>query len=513
MTRSLLSTSLVLVALGTVITACDDGSTGTGGQGTTSAGGGGSGGTGGGTTSSGTAGATTGSTSSTGGSGGSTGGSGGSTGGTGGSTTSSTSSTTTSTSSGMTTSSTTPVMDADKDGWTIADGDCCDSPFANCSDKPELVNPGALEVPGNNVDDDCNPTTLDTAAFPTCSTKTQADLDIQNQAALSSLKLVKAMDLCATTLEVPPTPKDKTWGVISSKITLADGTDVVAPKNIQLGVLPDFGPNVQPQYGETMAALSTGTARKEGQPGYVHPQNGAMPGQTGNYNAQTQCSAPAEYLAANGGQLPSPCGNCMGPTCTQSFDSVALRVRIRPPTNAKSFSYRFNFFSSEYPEFLCDDYNDFFVALINGNSNDQIPADKNIAFDSNFSPISVNNAFFQVCFPAVGAPPGSCSGGTLELIGNGMGGWNGSITDGGGTGWLQNDVPMLLKPNPNNPNPPANCDPPPNPNDPQPDCIPVVETFDLQFIIWDAGDHNVDSIILLDRFRWNLQSSELSTHQ
>lgn len=190
----------------------------------------------------------------------------------------------------------------------------------------------------------------------------------------------------------------------------------------------------------------------------------------------------------------------MGPTCIQAFDSVSLRVRIRPPTNAKSFSYRFNFFSAEYPEFLCEDFNDFFVALINGNTNDQIPADKNIAFDANGNAVSVNNAFFQVCFPAAGSPPGSCSGGTLELIGNGMGGWNGAITDGGGTGWLQNDVPLLLKQNPNNPNDPT-------------DQIPVVETFDLDFIIWDAGDHNVDSIVLLDRFRWNLNPAALSTHQ
>ena len=507
MTRSLLSTSFVLVALGSMVAACGDGGGNTGGGGsggsTTSTGGGGStatagGGTGG--TPTGGTGGTGGSTMTTGGTGGTggstmtTGGAGGTggTGGTGGMTTGGT---------GGSTMTMDPNADEDGDGWGPLDGDCCDSKFAGCSDKPELVNPGALESPGNGVDDDCKPATLDTDPYPTCSPKTQADMDIANQAALSSLKLVKAMDLCVTTLENPATLKDKTWGVISSDITLADGTKVpVAPKNIQLGVLPSFGPNVNPQYGETMAAISTGTARREGDPGYVHPQNGTMMGQTGNYNAATSCSAPPEYVAANGGQIPSPCSSCMGANCTTAFDSVSLRVRIRPPTNAKSFSYRFNFFSAEYPEFLCEDFNDFFVALINGNSNDQIPADKNIAFDANGNAVSVNNAFFQVCFPAVGAPPGSCSGGTLELIGNGMGGWNGSITDGGATGWLQNDVPLLLKQNPNNPNDPT-------------DQIPVVETFDLDFIIWDAGDHNVDSIVLLDRFRWNLNSAALSTHQ
>ncbi|MFO0586565.1 MAG: choice-of-anchor L domain-containing protein [Polyangiaceae bacterium] len=397
------------------------------------------------------------------------------------------------------TTTTTPVEDEDGDGWKVSDGDCCDSAAAGCSQKPELVNPGALEYPGDGVDNDCNPATLDSDPYPTCSTKMAADADIAAQAVISSTKLVKAMDLCQFTQEAPALPQ-KTWGVISSKITLADGTDAVAPKNIQMGVLPSFGPNVMPQYGETMAAIATGTARREGDPGYIHPQNGPMAGQTGNYNAATSCPAPPDYVAANGGQVPSPCGNCVGPNCVVAYDSVALRIRLRPPTNAKSFSYRFDFYSAEYPEFLCQDYNDYFVALLTGNPAPEIPADGNIAFDAQNNPVSVNNSFFDVCFPAVGSPPGSCSGGTLGLVGNGMGGWSGSITDGGATGWLQNDVPLQLKQNPNDPNNMMNK-------------IPTAAPIEIQFTIWDAGDHNVDSLVLLDRFRWNLEPAVLLTHQ
>ena len=97
----------------------------------------------------------------------------------------------------------------------------------------------------------------------------------------------------------------------------------------------------------------------------------------------------------------------MGPNCVTAYDSVALRIRIRPPTNAKSFSYRFDFYSAEYPEFLCEDFNDYFVALLTGATAPEIPADGNIAFDAMLNPVSVNNAFFDVCFPAVGAPPGA----------------------------------------------------------------------------------------------------------
>jgi hypothetical protein len=513
MTRSLLSTGFVLTALGLIVAACGDGNGSSGSAGTagSSTGGGGtsSGGTAGTTGGGGSGGMTTTSTTqSTGGggmagsggssssAGGMAGAGGGGMAGAGGGMSSSSSGGDT----GSTTTTTTMVVeDQDNDGWKVSDGDCCDSKFAGCSDRPELVNPGALEYPGNGVDDDCNPATPDDQPYPTCSTAMLANMDIMQQSSISGTKLVKAMDLCVFTQEAPPLPQ-KTWGVILSKITLADGSEVVAPKNIQLGVLPDFGPNVKPQYGETFAAISTGTARREGDPGYVHPQNGPQANQIGNYNAATQCPAPPDYVAANGGALPSPCGNCMGPNCTVAYDSVALRIRIRPPTNAKSFSYRFNFFSAEYPEFLCQDYNDFFVALLYGDSAPEIPPDKNIAFDAMLNPVSVNNAFFDVCFPAVGSPPGSCSGGTLQLIGNGMGGWNGSITDGGATGWLQNDVPLALKQNPN------------NPNDPK-DLIPTADPIELQLTIWDAGDHNVDSIVLLDRFRWNLEPATLLTHQ
>jgi hypothetical protein len=45
--------------------------------------------------------------------------------------------------------------DEDGDGWTVCGGDCCDAIGPNCL-KPELVNPGAFEVPGNMVDDDCD---------------------------------------------------------------------------------------------------------------------------------------------------------------------------------------------------------------------------------------------------------------------------------------------------------------------------------------------------------------------
>jgi hypothetical protein len=102
------------------------------------------------------------------------------------------------------------------------------------------------------------------------------------------------------------------------------------------------------------------------------------------------------------------------------------------------------------------------------------------------NPVSVNNAFFQVCFPPPGAPAGTCPSGTLELVGNGMGGWpdNPNMSDGGGTNWLTNSAPV-------------------NPG----------ETIDIEFVLWDAGDHNVDSLVLLDRWEWSITPASVTTHK
>jgi hypothetical protein len=378
--------------------------------------------------------------------------------------------------------------DQDGDGWTPAQGDCCDVKSANCQ-NPELVNPGAFEYPGNGVDDDCDPTTPDNAPPPQCSGA--ANFGTPN--AVTATDLLKAMDLCQFVDDPPATPKDKKWGVIngSASLLLADGTSALpAGDNAQVGVLTTYGPNVTPRKNATMAAISSGTARTPTDPGYVHPQNGKQPAQnTGNFNGMTQVKIQDAYLVPNGGKPPTSaaCSQACTTGCDQAYDSVNIRARIRVPTNAKSFSYQFKFYSAEYPEFVCQKYNDFFVALLKStwlpdpNANPPqlpLPADTNIAFDAQTNPVSVNNGFFQVCFPPFGSPPGTCPSGTLELAGNGMGGWGSDLTDGGGTEWLTNTAPVVPG-----------------------------EIIDLQFIIWDAGDHNVDSLVLLDHFRWGLNPS------
>jgi hypothetical protein len=383
--------------------------------------------------------------------------------------------------------------DQDGDGWTPNQGDCCDVATPTCP-QPALVNPGAFEIPGNGIDDDCDPSTPDNAPPPSCSPTSKFGSVTGND-------LVNAMDICQFTTANAPLPMKK-WGVIQAQLLLADGvTPLPASDNVQTGVMTGFGPDVSPQKYVTMASMSSGTARALGDPGYVHPKNGTGAGQnTGNYNAMTQVKIQSGYIGQHGGQPPAPAAcsaacdlSAPGEVCDQAFDSVDLDVTIRVPTNAFAFSYQFKFYSAEFPEYLCRQYNDFFVTLLksswvpNPNANPPqmpLPADGNIAFDSMGNPVSVNNGFFQVCFPPYGAPAGTCPSGTLDLIGNGMGGWGSNVKEGGATDWLTNEAPVVPG-----------------------------ETAEIQFIIWDAGDHNVDSLVLLDHFRWGLTTSAVGVHK
>jgi hypothetical protein len=111
----------------------------------------------------------------------------------------------------------------------------------------------------------------------------------------------------------------------------------------------------------------------------------------------------------------------------------------------------------------------------------------------------VNIGFFGVCSPAMaitgcdGTSPGtaSCASGAAALTGTGfddsgqwcssggllgIGGTPQTSSGGGATGWLTSTAPV--KPG---------------------------ETISLEFIIWDTGDAQYDSSVLLDAITWQPQ--------
>ncbi len=382
--------------------------------------------------------------------------------------------------------------DEDGDKFGVCDGDCCDK-AGTCGTTPGLINPGAYEVAGNSVDDDCdgvvdNPITLCDSGLASSSS--------------SPADYAKAIDICQTTTENPPLAQKK-WGFISGGFHRANGAGT--PNVNSRSIRPSFGSNVPPLLGQSFALLSTGRAAAPSQtnPSYASFQEGQ--------DMATSSPAPADWLAANGGTFPNSPG-CPAPGGgTTANDPVMLRLRIRVPTNAKSFQVSSFFYSAEYPEWVCSPFNDFFLTLLDssftpGAGEQPNPTDKNLAFwdappaGGPIYPVGVNLAYgntglFRVCKNGqTGCAPGSVLGntsactGTSQLVGTGFDLSGGSYSCGtnnqlgGGTGWL--NMSGNVKPG---------------------------ETIELRFVIWDTGDHFWDSLVVLDRFQWSVNASQPGT--
>jgi hypothetical protein len=191
---------------------------------------------------------------------------------------------------------------------------------------------------------------------------------------------------------------------------------------------------------------------------------------------------------------------------TAAEDPIMLTLRIRAPSNAKSFSFSSNFYSAEYPEWVCSPYNDFFVVLLDSTWAGQPanPNDKNLAFYRNPSgtiyPVGVNLAFgntglFTQCVNGrTGCVPLSAVAGTIstcqstaQLAGTGFdvaasGSCDSNSLQGGGTGWLQTSGNVTGG-----------------------------EIITLRIAIWDTSDRRLDSLVVLDNFQWSVDSSDPGT--
>jgi hypothetical protein len=354
--------------------------------------------------------------------------------------------------------------DVDGDGWRACDGDCCDS--GGCASEPALVNPGALEAPDDGVDNDCNGMT-DDVPVTDCSTAAKFT-------GVTGSDVAKAMDLCQTTSASAPLAA-RTWGLVSATQILADGSTPIAAnaQDKQSAVVTDFGTVIVPTRNATLGIISTGVARDAGDPGWASTSTSI-----GSTIAFPGAPPLSTYLAAHAGNLEP--GECAGTTCatgTGANDSIGIRLVIRAPTNARGFSYDFRFFSAEYQIYQCTSFNDYYLALLTSEA-EGIPADHNISFDSLSNPVSVNNGFFEVC-GGNGQDCGTCPGGTAALAGTGF-----DSVSGGATEWLTTDAPIVPG-----------------------------ETFTLDLLIFDVSDHALDSLVILDNFRWSLEPVEVGTHQ
>lgn len=354
--------------------------------------------------------------------------------------------------------------DADGDGWTICNGDC--------NDNNKLINPGALEVVGDGVDNDCDPSTGDNVIPTACSTGAKLTGVTGNDVA-------RAMDICQTTTAGAQGPTKK-WGLISATQTLANGAAVntVNAQNQQTAVKTKFGSTINPRKFGTLAVLSSGRARDAFDTGGTYPFVSPVSGTDFGADINFPTNPPLQtYIGAHGNALlPGSCAGSPCYTANSANDSINIRLQIRAPTNAQGFSYDFRFFSGEYQSFQCTSYNDYYLALLTSGA-PGIPADHNISFDSLNNAVSVNNGFFQDC-GGNGKNCGPCPYGTASLAGTGF-----DDVDGGATEWLTTDAPIVPG-----------------------------ETITLDLMIFDVGDNILDSLILLDNFRWSLTPVTLGTH-
>jgi hypothetical protein len=336
--------------------------------------------------------------------------------------------------------------DEDGDGYTKD---------VDCDDHNPSINPGAVEIPGDGIDNDCNGQVDEPA--------TVCDQGIA-LATTDGFDFARSLGLCQRAIPNAK-GKDRKWGVLSATLETTD--KVGAPLPRQYGVQSAWGSAITPRAGASMVALSTGVARTPSQPDYVPLPKGTD--STTHVNALPQ-------------GFPKNAAGCPVSKVQAAMDSVVLRLEVRVPTNAKALSFDYKFYTSEYVEYVCQAYNDSFIVLLDTKAPLDPKLDKNIVFGPNGDPINVNSGFFKACAPdsAWNGRQFACPLGTAELAGTGFDAVApalGKYAQNGATEWLQTNAPVAPG-----------------------------EEMTIRFVLFNVGDHWLPSTVLIDNFQWSTET-------
>jgi hypothetical protein len=271
-------------------------------------------------------------------------------------------------------------------------------------------------------------------------------------ALVSAMLALPALTGCSNDGSIVPTPPGcaESTGITGAQPILggsditgmdlvqAMGLDPVTPPLVNgvsagIAVFSGLG-EIEPTQGSTFAWMSTGVAGAGTTSAVVDP---AEPTQFGTDNGVIDCAG------------------------TNTFDCIVLTLDFTVPADHHTVRFDFEFFSTEFPEFLNAGYNDSFTVSLSSPSFNFT----NISTDQEGHPINVNNAFFT---------DDDCEDfeGTGFDIPNGFGG-----CEAGATGLLGSIAPVAPG-----------------------------EAVRLVFSIIDAGDGLYDSAVMIDHLETTPQT-------
>jgi len=354
-------------------------------------------------------------------------------------------------------------FDMDGDNWSTCAGDCRDNDETSYPGAPELVDgndndcDGIVDNHTDQYDDDGDGYSEDQGD---CNDDPNAGGALINPGAvevqLAADGTAEGIDNnCNGVIDEPIDPCPIGAGRndpvsyssaldICHQTTYAGWDETLNIDDRSRNVFSDYGNTYVPLAGPDFMVISSGVV------GDTSDNGGTTP------NLST--------AFANSPPHPDPQGpvGCSSADNANVNDYSELTVQIDVPLNAKAFSFDFNFMSIEFPEFVCSSFDDTFLARLESQA-----FNGNVSFDAMGNRVSINVGFFDVC--ATTLDP-TCVG-DADIIGTGYEG-----SQGGGTGWLTTTAPVVPG-----------------------------EKITLTFSIHDEGDHILDSAVILDNFRWEIE--------
>jgi hypothetical protein len=235
--------------------------------------------------------------------------------------------------------------DEDGDGWTVCGGDCCDAIGPNC------LNPSSSTRAPSTWSGQHGRRRLRQQARQRGAGLRQRP---GQQLERAGNDYAKAIDLCQFTVENPPQEGQEVGRDLVTTVPRRRGRGAAAtPSRSATG----FGTGgIVPQQNARLAVFSTGNAADQRR----EPGLRRLPDRQGQRGQQRRAGRLARRQRQPVPQRPR---TCPGPGLNQAYNSIMLKIRVRVPTNAKSFNVQMYFFSAEWPEYVCTAFNDLFVTL------------------------------------------------------------------------------------------------------------------------------------------------------